>query len=268
MSQRGGRLCDSCQSLFRIDTYAPSDRTRSTLTGNDEFKRIVKIPDIRRGARERCTICTIIGAGVDRVSGPADVEPEDFHNLREISKGGFRVLLLRHANTEMFLVQFSLDADLIATFHSYRSDDTNWPNLPSHGDYTGGGQTWEYIRQWAVECNSTHQSCRWGSMPNWIPPRVLDVSPNNGARVKLETAGMSNGGIFSNQGYITLSHCWGFKKILRLERNNYEAFKSGIPYDELPKTFKHAIELTRKMGFRYLWIDSLWCVSRPVYLCH
>ncbi|KAF5492284.1 hypothetical protein CGCS363_v011204 [Colletotrichum siamense] len=30
-----------------------------------------------------------------------------------------------------------------------------------------------------------------------------------------------------------------------------------IEFDELPKTFKDAIEVTRVLGFRYLWIDSL-----------
>lgn len=30
-----------------------------------------------------------------------------------------------------------------------------------------------------------------------------------------------------------------------------------IPWFELPKTFQEAIALTRKLGVRYLWIDSL-----------
>ncbi|CAG5174570.1 uncharacterized protein ALTATR162_LOCUS7815 [Alternaria atra] len=32
---------------------------------------------------------------------------------------------------------------------------------------------------------------------------------------------------------------------------------SGIPWDELPKTFQEAILVTRELGLNYLWIDSL-----------
>ncbi|KAF3000634.1 hypothetical protein E8E14_004758 [Neopestalotiopsis sp. 37M] len=33
--------------------------------------------------------------------------------------------------------------------------------------------------------------------------------------------------------------------------------KSEIPWDSLPNTFRDAIEVTRQLGVRYLWIDSL-----------
>ena len=32
---------------------------------------------------------------------------------------------------------------------------------------------------------------------------------------------------------------------------------TGIPYDAQPQLFKDAIEFTRKLSIRYLWIDSL-----------
>lgn len=31
--------------------------------------------------------------------------------------------------------------------------------------------------------------------------------------------------------------------------------------DDLPLTFKHAIEITKRLGYRYLWIDSLCIVQ-------
>ena len=31
----------------------------------------------------------------------------------------------------------------------------------------------------------------------------------------------------------------------------------SVNYEDLPKTFQHAIQITRGLGFRYLWIDSL-----------
>jgi hypothetical protein len=60
--------------------------------------------------------------------------------------------------------------------------------------------------------------------------------------------------------YIALSHCWG--KLTREERfctyvENIESLKQHIPFDELPRTFRDAVTVTRALNVRYLWIDSL-----------
>ena len=58
--------------------------------------------------------------------------------------------------------------------------------------------------------------------------------------------------------YIALSHQWGKKKFLILTRQNLENFiYSGIPFNNLRRTFRNAIVATAKLGVRYIWIDSL-----------
>jgi hypothetical protein len=64
---------------------------------------------------------------------------------------------------------------------------------------------------------------------------------------------------------MTLSHCWGTKHFLNLEDHNLQQFLGpGLPWDELIKNraFEHAIEITRSLGIRYLWIDSLCIIQR------
>lgn len=39
--------------------------------------------------------------------------------------------------------------------------------------------------------------------------------------------------------------------------NITERLSTGIIADELPNTFKHAVQVTQALGLRYLWIDSL-----------
>lgn len=57
--------------------------------------------------------------------------------------------------------------------------------------------------------------------------------------------------------YVCLSHRWG--KTARLQTTNatLEAFQAALPMNSMPLTFRHAVEVTRNLGFRYLWIDSL-----------
>jgi hypothetical protein len=56
---------------------------------------------------------------------------------------------------------------------------------------------------------------------------------------------------------MSLSHCWGKEQIITTTTNTLQDRKAGIKISELPKTFRHAIRITRGLGIRYLWIDSL-----------
>ncbi|KAH6665134.1 heterokaryon incompatibility protein-domain-containing protein [Halenospora varia] len=57
--------------------------------------------------------------------------------------------------------------------------------------------------------------------------------------------------------WVTLSHCWGgispLTTTLAVLYNRW----SSIPLLDMPQTFCDAVLITRKMGIRYLWIDSL-----------
>ena len=60
--------------------------------------------------------------------------------------------------------------------------------------------------------------------------------------------------------YIALSHRWGedkYKRLLSMTIKNQEALLKSINFGVLPKTFQDAVDVTRKLGIRYLWIDSL-----------
>jgi hypothetical protein len=61
--------------------------------------------------------------------------------------------------------------------------------------------------------------------------------------------------------YTTLSHCWGKIPIHRLLIANLEAMKAEIDPVQLTKSFRDAVEITRRMQIRYLWIDSLCIVQ-------
>ncbi|KAH7234651.1 heterokaryon incompatibility protein-domain-containing protein, partial [Fusarium redolens] len=57
--------------------------------------------------------------------------------------------------------------------------------------------------------------------------------------------------------YVALSHCWGRNPVVRTLRANIRDHKENIPWPSLSKTFQDAIIFTWRLGFHYLWIDSL-----------
>ncbi|KAL2060080.1 hypothetical protein VTL71DRAFT_9902 [Oculimacula yallundae] len=113
------------------------------------------------------------------------------------------------------------------------------------------GESFATARRWIAECQSSHSNCP-SSEPRALPTRVLDVSRQLGeGNIKLvETGGMVG-------QYVALSYCWGRTLQRRTMIATLEGHKQNIPVRGLPKTICDAITVTRELGIRYLWIDSL-----------
>nr|ADT63909.1 HET domain protein pin-c1 [Neurospora crassa] len=134
------------------------------------------------------------------------------------------------------------------------------------------------LKDWLRYCQRNHTQCReirktsMDTDTDFLPTRLLDVQafgtgngpPSHlGDDVKLVCLSLAMGpGSDTNEfppPYLTLSHCWGppEKRPATTTKANLTQRMERIPFIELPRTFRDAIEITRKLGHRYLWIDSL-----------
>jgi Heterokaryon incompatibility protein (HET) len=88
--------------------------------------------------------------------------------------------------------------------------------------------------------------------PN-LPTRVLDiVGFEKSSVVKLYVTKANE-----QSRYIALSYCWGGQQRLTTTLWTLAKRVKGIPKSRLPQTIRDAIEVTQRLGFRYLWVDSL-----------
>jgi hypothetical protein len=106
---------------------------------------------------------------------------------------------------------------------------------------------------------------------SFMQTRTNDVGPADGsqaARLVIHGSKDATGETFP---YITLSHCWVGSSPLTTTVSSIAEWMSpsGIPTPLLPPTFRDAVAITRKLGFRHLWIDSLCIVqdSRADWMC-
>ncbi|KAF2471007.1 HET-domain-containing protein [Lindgomyces ingoldianus] len=113
------------------------------------------------------------------------------------------------------------------------------------------------------ECLSRHSRCR-RTKPTTLPKRVLDVLLEDGSKgIRLHESDFD----YDEQRYefgefLTLSHCWGAgRSVLKTTSKTLQTHKKNIPWSTLPRTFQDAVVLTRALGFRWLWIDSLCIVQ-------
>lgn len=119
------------------------------------------------------------------------------------------------------------------------------------------------LSRWLAACQERHPSCRETlsgaivdeqSAPS-LPTRVLQVDEES---VRLIEPNGERG------RYVTLSYCWGApekKPPLVTTRDTMVQNQHEIDFASLPKTYQDAITVVRRMGFRYLWIDSLCIVQ-------
>ncbi|KAK4458532.1 heterokaryon incompatibility protein-domain-containing protein, partial [Cladorrhinum samala] len=103
------------------------------------------------------------------------------------------------------------------------------------------------IKAWMNDC-VRHPGCPTKS--SVMPRRVLKIS-QDGNKVRLHlTRGEA-------APYLTLSHCWGSTGPLQTTTANIGKHLYDIPVGTLPRLFLDAVTLTARLGYQYLWIDSL-----------
>lgn len=105
-------------------------------------------------------------------------------------------------------------------------------------------------RSWLQDCVENHRWCGRKRGKHLLPTRVIDVgSPDQLVRL---VHGEGQAG-----QWIALSHTWGGVVSFTTTKGTLAAHAEEIAMGELPATFRDAVLITRALGVRYLWIDSV-----------
>lgn len=116
-----------------------------------------------------------------------------------------------------------------------------------------GPKTTALLKKWVAQCNE-HPNCV--TAPPSLPARVIDVGDeNNGYSMKLRETNNETG------RYTCLSHCWGLVTQFTTTKVSLATHQTEISYHHLPQSFRDAITVTRLLGIRYIWIDSI-CICQ------
>ncbi len=110
--------------------------------------------------------------------------------------------------------------------------------------------------KWIQACGQTHQDCTVQSPP--LPTRVIDVGEDRTSGV---VRLVENSSATASGRYVALSHCWGRSNLPTTTKENRKQRLESISLQEMSKSFAEAIAVTRFLGLRYIWIDSLCIVQ-------
>jgi hypothetical protein len=82
-----------------------------------------------------------------------------------------------------------------------------------------------------------------------MPTRLIKIDGHRKVRLHVATGTIAP--------YLCLSHCWGTNPIVKTTLSTLAPYQAGIAWEKLPKTFQQAIDFTYRLGYAYIWIDSL-----------
>jgi hypothetical protein len=216
-------------------------------TGCDNFG------DLRSSAESGCTGCEIMKQAWDW--GEPNVEERNDQNIYFNIRSG-------NLYFHLFTKQGVVNLDVFTLEHSSRFKHIRVASLipPS----TNLDINCDRVRQWILQCEQRHASCQVN--PVGVPQRLLDLETAATGIVRIVEINNDLSGDHhippSGLRYACLSHCWGNSRFKhRTRRANLDTNMSGVPLAELPRTFRDAVEVSRALDIRYLWIDSLCIVQ-------
>ncbi|KAM6513776.1 hypothetical protein FALCPG4_014991 [Fusarium falciforme] len=244
----------SCPGCGDLDPWSQSsNRKKFYSVGNKENALFVRRLERKdwKAAAQFCLRCAIINAALRIAEDEAKDGDTDLIKVRINAKPGSSGLIIgpqyrKEDRIELFVPSVAKE--------SWLSEF-----LPAAGrlrmiETTSSSQRClDMLKEWLRECREGHPGCPSNNQVK-LPSRVIDVGSEGQDPRIVETN--------SQLGeYLTLSYCWGGISNGKTVSTNLQERLVGISLHALCKTHQDAIDLTRRLGFRYLWIDALCIVQ-------
>ncbi|KAF4615880.1 hypothetical protein G7Y89_g15235 [Cudoniella acicularis] len=141
----------------------------------------------------------------------------------------------------------------------YRGNLLGDPSPACRFPSTGSASHMQQAQSWLQDCKTHHLRCNGvGNTLRHLPARLINILPNSNPDIspviKIESMDSAN----EHVEYLAFSHCWGGPELpFRLLESNKEDLFKGIEFRVLSKNMQDAVRVTRSLGYKYLWIDSL-----------
>lgn len=117
-------------------------------------------------------------------------------------------------------------------------------------------QALQQLLEWDMECKENHECCQTARA---VPRYLVDVGQSESEdSVKLVQLGAEN-----PAKYTALSYISDGSSGIQWKPHDSEVEESSLSTTDLPRMFRDAILVTRRLNVRYIWIDSLCIPENP-----
>ncbi|KAF7893571.1 uncharacterized protein EAF02_001109 [Botrytis sinoallii] len=232
-------ICADCEDI--INVAIPKSK------GFRNFRRFASSEPysaIEYFARRGCALCKLVLA----IS-----QSPSYSAMNNNSSGGGAV-----SNVQRFLWSENQYADI--TILRPELAGIRGSNVPiqTHqiAKWSGSTASITLANKWVQNCINSHERCKPSTkLASSLPSRLLEIKFSKTRHRYCVRLCIAN--IPPNSKYATLSHVWGNLHFVKLLKSNFASFQKDIPISSLTRTFQDALKLALRVGFHYLWIDSL-----------
>ena len=278
------RLCEECKCIGRT---LPSAFARLREQGSKpwriEFQHYGNVAALRVSVKKGCHLCAKMWGDIPNKEGAMQRQNYEVslifrrsfshdrgHHYLELGTrdGQYRLgsVELRRSSCTYVLLLSSLLEQGIGSFQLmftpveyldqwYKASGVSAQRLcsvPRHCITTGSDHLISLASHWINICLNTHSGCRFHARSQF-PTRLIDVGPSDESTLlRLRESDFG-----AEAHYTALSYCWGKVDTLKLTNRTYQHLSAGIEMDLLPRTYRDAVVIIRKLGFQYLWVDAL-----------
>jgi len=113
--------------------------------------------------------------------------------------------------------------------------------------------------RWLEECSHWHEACRPSAMSHTkpLPTRLVDIRPDGeeGSYIRVVDSDTIKSSQYQTE-YIALSHA-RIRRFVALHTHFVEKMQEDFLREALPKEYELAIQAAQRLGYRYIWDDSL-----------
>jgi Heterokaryon incompatibility protein (HET) len=247
--------------------FSSTTRTNCRVCSNFHYAKTISFTSLDP---RRCCGCAFILQACRLFSGWADLKaPLDHVFLNYLQKStrrqgwlpAYDYLMLGGAESaSMSAIAASMEVCSVKHTQqntlNFDATDLKFHVYPAISGDTSSDEALTWTKLCLADCRKSHPECQQ-SEKCALPTRLLDLSqfdeacPMESRILVIQT---------NNQPvpYVCLSYCWGKNQDVLLTNSNLESFtQDGIPWSILPKTIQDAINFSRRLCYRYLWVDSL-----------
>lgn len=203
---------------------------------------------LRAGGMPECAYCRLVYLAMEKLGiQNGMIETDAFHLGFKTEDAG--PLLFTDSGSWWRLFSPNDEGGLLP-FNPYDVPSCDWTDVDA---FSKGSIL--FAQTCIQDCLRSHERCGSDMDAAFLPTRMVCVDPfDTDFDVRLD----ENFSDASDTRYIALSYCWGgYYPPCMTTPSNLKGQMERIRWADLPATFQDAVHLTRNLGIRYLWIDSM-----------
>jgi hypothetical protein len=113
----------------------------------------------------------------------------------------------------------------------------------------------DLAKDWFERCTRNHGPACSLQAEVPLPTRLIHIPRDEKEPLRLCVTRGQKG------RYVALSYCWGDGATFQTNADTMNDRLAGFDVEELPRTLRDAVHVSRRMGFEFLWIDQV-CIQQ------